>query len=222
MEGGVRPDRFRAEMPAALAKRRIQRAKRRKVTVHNSLIQQPPHTLGRLQLGALRRQEHQRHPVRHHQTFRAMPAGIVQHQYNMPRPTSPALAREQHPQLLEDRLVHPAAQLPDHLARVRLHEGRHVQPREAVVPQCQRARPSGRPHPPAHRLQPETVLVLGPDLDRTTGVGGRGTRPGLQVLEAEMLDDVHHDRPPGSEPSTQDKSFLSAPESRRVIHPDSV
>src|SRR3954468_22503571 len=55
---------------------------------------------------------------------------------------------------------------PEHLAGDRLHEGGDVQPLVAVVTQRDRPLAFGRPHPAQDRLQPNAVLVRGPDLNR--------------------------------------------------------
>src|SRR3954465_7804900 len=55
---------------------------------------------------------------------------------------------------------------PEHLAGDRLHEGGDVQPLVAVVTKRDRPLAFGRPHPPDDRLQPNAVLIRGPDLNR--------------------------------------------------------
>src|SRR3954447_17233108 len=62
---------------------------------------------------------------------------------------------------------------PEHLAGDRLHEGGDVQPLGAVVTQRDRPLAFGRPHPPDDRLQPNAVLIRGPDLNRLVRVLGR-------------------------------------------------
>src|SRR3954447_24449155 len=61
---------------------------------------------------------------------------------------------------------------PEGLARGRLHEGGDVQPLVAVMTQRDGPLAFGRPHPPEDRLQPDAVLVGGPDLDRLVRVLG--------------------------------------------------
>src|SRR3954463_7463544 len=53
---------------------------------------------------------------------------------------------------------------PEHLARGRLHEGGHVHPLVPVVAERDRPLTLGRPHPADDRLQPDAVLIRGPDL----------------------------------------------------------
>src|SRR3954465_8870606 len=62
---------------------------------------------------------------------------------------------------------------PEHLAGDRLHEGGDVQPLGAGVNPRDRPLAFGRPHPPDDRLQPNAVLIRGPDLNRLVRVLGR-------------------------------------------------
>src|SRR4051812_29177015 len=71
---------------------------------------------------------------------------------------------------------------PEHLARGRLDEGGDVQPLVAVVAQRDRPLAFGRPHPADDRLQPEAVLIHGPDLDRLVRVLGPLLGDGLLQL----------------------------------------
>src|SRR4051812_49927304 len=71
---------------------------------------------------------------------------------------------------------------PEHLAGDRLHEGGDVQPLGAVVTERDRPLTFGRPHPPDDRLQPDAVLVGGPDLDRRVRVLGSRLSDGLLEL----------------------------------------
>src|SRR3954462_15024147 len=59
---------------------------------------------------------------------------------------------------------------PEHLAGDRLHEGGDGQPLVAGVTKRDRPLAFGRPHPPDDRLQPNAVLIRGPDLNRVVRV----------------------------------------------------
>src|SRR3954454_8882351 len=59
---------------------------------------------------------------------------------------------------------------PEHLAGDRLHEGGDVQPLVAGGTERDRPLAFGRPHPPDDRLQPNAVLIRGPDLNRVVRV----------------------------------------------------
>src|SRR4030095_490455 len=72
--------------------------------------------------------------------------------------------------------------VPEGLAVDRLHEGGDVQPLVPVMTQRDRPLTFGRPHPPDDRLQPNAVLVGGPDLDRRVGVLGSRLSDGLLQL----------------------------------------
>src|SRR3954465_9240008 len=63
-----------------------------------------------------------------------------------------------------------AADEPDHLAGGRVDEAVQVEPLVAGGAARARPLPAGGPLPPQDRLQPEPVLVEGPDLDRPTRV----------------------------------------------------
>src|SRR3954451_7103835 len=93
-----------------------------------------------------------------------------------------ALRPKQRQQRRKERLRHPVRDGPEGLARDRLHEGGHVQPLVAVVTERDRPLTFGRPHPPDDRLQPDTVLVGGPDFDRRVRVLGSRLSDGLLQL----------------------------------------
>src|SRR3954452_16689922 len=71
---------------------------------------------------------------------------------------------------------------PEGLARDRLHEGGDVQPLVPVMAERDRPLTFGRPHPPDDRLQPDAVLVGGPDLDQLVRVLSSRLSDGLLQL----------------------------------------
>src|SRR3954462_13852072 len=71
---------------------------------------------------------------------------------------------------------------PEGLARGRPHEGGDVQPLVPVMTQRDRPLTLGRPHPPDDRLQPDAVLVGGPDLDQLVRVLSSRLSDGLLQL----------------------------------------
>src|SRR6185369_13581592 len=79
--------------------------------------------------------------------------------------TGPGLAGEEGEERLEERLRHSVGQVPEHLARGRLHEGDHVEPLEAVVAGRARSLAFRRPDAAEDRLQSDAVLVGGEDFD---------------------------------------------------------
>src|SRR3954453_7182481 len=82
-----------------------------------------------------------------------------------PGPTDPAGSGRICP-LRTDHL----RQVPEDLARGRLHEGDHVEPLEAVVAGRARALAFRRPDAAEDRLQPDAVLVRGEDFDDLAGM----------------------------------------------------
>lgn len=119
--------------------------------------------------------------IGHRQTGLGMPAGVVEHEHDGAALTGAGLPRESGEQRLEERLGHTVRELPDYLARGRLHERRHVQPLVAVMAESDRAAALGRPDPAGNRLQPKAVLVAREDLDRP--LRGLGALFGDNLLE---------------------------------------
>src|SRR4051794_28257685 len=95
---------------------------------------------------------------------------------------APGLARKQRQQRGKERLRDAVRDVPDGLARGRLHERRDVHPLVPVVAQCDRPLTFGRPHPAQDRLQPNAVFVGGPDLDGLVRVLGPLLSDGLLQL----------------------------------------
>src|SRR3954470_17941498 len=136
------------------------------VLVGERLIQNRPEVLSRLKLGRVRGQVGEPDAIRHSQGRRGGPAGAVEPKHDDAIPSRPGLTGKQGQEPCEERLGHPVRDVPEGLARGRLHEGGHVQPLVPVMTQRDRPLTFGRPHPPDDRLQPEAVLIRGPDLDR--------------------------------------------------------
>ena len=123
--------------------------------------------------GQKARQVDQLEAVRHGEVGQGVPAGIVEQQHDALLGAGPDRAGEGVEQVGEQRLGHGVGQVPHRLARGRAHEGRHVEPLEAVVAEGCRALSLGGPHRAQHRLQAEAVLVGAEHLDGNAGVGGR-------------------------------------------------
>src|SRR4051812_12111295 len=126
--------------------------------VGERLVEHRPETFGRLQLGRAGREVDGQPGLR-------VPAGVVEDEDDDPVATGPGLAGGEGEERLEERLRDPVRQVPEHLARGRLHEGGHVEPPEAVVAGGARPLALGRPDAAEDRLQPDAVLVRGEDLD---------------------------------------------------------
>ena len=94
-----------------------------------------------------------------------MPAGIVEHQHDPSLRPGARLAREGGEQTLEEGLGDAVGQVPDDLAGGRLHEGRDVEPFEAVMAEGDRSLAPRCPDSARDRFQTDPVLVRGEDLD---------------------------------------------------------
>src|SRR3954470_11637448 len=170
------------EDAAALGHDLLELSKRPEVVVGEWLIQNRPEVFGGLQFGRVWGQVDGPDPVRDSQVGRGVPTGIVEPKYDDAILSRPGLARKQRQQRGEERLGDPVRYVPEGLARDRLHEGGDVQPLVAVVTQRDGPLPLGRPHPAQDRLQPNAVLIGGPDLDRRVRVLGSRLSDGLLQL----------------------------------------
>src|SRR5215204_1653300 len=170
------------EDPATVCDRAFQIGQGLKVAVRERLIHNGPEVLSRLKLRRVRGQVGEPDPIRHGQVRCGVPAGAVEPEHDDAIPSRPGLARKQGQEPCEERLGDPVRHIPEHLARDRLHEGGDVQPLVAVVTQRDRPLAFGRPHPADDRLQPDAVLIRGPDLDRLVRVLGPLLGDGLLQL----------------------------------------
>src|SRR4051812_20220121 len=146
------------------------------------LIQNRPEGLGGLKLGGVWGQVDGPDPVRHGQVGRGVPAGAVELKHDDAIPSRPSLAGKQGQQRGEERLGHPVRYGPEGLAGDRLHEGGDVQPLIAVMAKRDGPLAFGRPDPAQDRLQPDAVLVRGPNLDRLVRVLSSRLSDGLLQL----------------------------------------
>src|SRR5215212_4065433 len=136
------------------------------VVVGEWLVEDGPEVFSRLKLGRVWGQVGEPDPIRHDQVGRGVPAGAVELKHDDAIPSRPSLTGKQRQQRGKERLRDAVRDVPEHLARDRLPEGGHVQPLVAVVAERDWPLAFGRPHPPDDRLQPNAVLIRGPDLDR--------------------------------------------------------
>src|SRR3954471_21840504 len=170
------------ENATALGHDVLEISKRREVLVGEWLIEDGPEVLSRLKLGRVWGQVDGPDPIRHSQVGRGVPAGAVEPEHDDAIPSRPGLTHKQRQQRRKERLGDPVRDGPEGLAGDRLHEGGDVQPLVAVVAQRDRPLTLGRPHPSDDRLQPEAVLIRGPDLDRRVRVLGSRLSDGLLQL----------------------------------------
>src|SRR3954471_3597238 len=153
------------EGDAALGDRTVEVLDRAEVLVGERLVEHRPEAFGRLQLGAVGRQVDEPDALGDGQPGLRVPAGVVEDEDDDPVATGAGFAGEEGEERLEGRLRHPVRQVPEDLARGRLHEGGHVEPLEAVVAGRARSLALGRPDAAEDRLQPDAVLVGGEDFD---------------------------------------------------------
>ena len=164
------------EDPATVCDRAVQIGQGLEVAVREGLIQNRPEVLSRLELGRVRGQAGEPDPIQHSQVRCGVPAGTVQPEHDDAILSRPGLTGKQGQERGEERLGDAVRHIPEHLARGRLHEGGDVQPLVAVMTQRDRPLTLGCPHPPDDRLQPNAVLIGGPDFDRLVRVLGRFLR----------------------------------------------
>src|SRR3954453_10848888 len=185
MEVCTRFELIAIENATALGHDVLEISKRREVLVGEWLIQDGPEVLGGLKLGRVWGQVDEvdgPDPIRHDQVRFGVPAGVVELQHDDPLASRPGLARKQRQQRGKERLRDAVRDVPEGLARGRLHEGGDVEPLVAVVAQCDGPLPLGRPDPAQDRLQPNAVFVGGPDLNRRVRVLGPLLSDGLLQL----------------------------------------
>src|SRR3954471_8043179 len=170
------------ENATALGHDVLEISKRREVLVGERLIQDRPEVLGGLKLGRVWGQVDGPDPIRNSQVRRSVPAGVVEPEDDDAIPSRPSLTGKQRQQRSKEWLRDPVRDVPDHLAGDRLHEGGHVQPLITVVTERDGPLAFGRPDPAQDRLQPDAVLIRGPDLDCRVRVLGPLLGDGLLEL----------------------------------------
>ena len=94
MEVGVRLEDGGLEPSAAFGDDGLELGERGEVPVDDRLVDQGPEMLGRLQLRAVGRQEHQADPLGDGQALRSVPAGVVQHEDDVAFSAGAGLPRE--------------------------------------------------------------------------------------------------------------------------------
>ena len=152
------------------------------VLVCERLVEDRPQGLGGLKLGGVRGQVGEPDPIWHDQVRLGVPAGAVEPEHDHALASRPGLAGKQRQECGEERLGHAVRHIPEHLTGDRLHEGGDVEPLVPVVAEGDRPLTFGRPDPAQDRLQPNAVLVRGPDLNRRVRVLGPRLGDGLLEL----------------------------------------
>jgi hypothetical protein len=152
------------------------------VLVGERLVEDGPEVLGRLQFGGVARQVDEPEALGHDQVRRGVPAGVVEQKRDHALASRSSLAGKERQQRGEERLGDAVRHVPEGLARGRLDEGGDVQPLVAVMAKRDGPLTLGGPHSAQDRLQPDAVLVRGPDLNRLIRVLGRFLGDGLLQL----------------------------------------
>ncbi len=122
--------------------------------------------LGGLQLGTVGRLEDEPDAVRNDEVLGPVPAGIVELQHDAllaPRTGRPGEVGKHE---LEVCLADVVGDVPHRPARRRLDKARHIEPLEAVMADRHGALTNRRPYAARDRLQADTMLVRGPEIDR--------------------------------------------------------
>jgi hypothetical protein len=164
------------EDPATVCDGSFEIGEGREVLVGERLVENRPKVFSRLQFGGVARQVDEPDTLGHDQVRRSVPAGVVEQKRDNTLASRPGLAGKQGQERGEERLGHPVRHVPEGLARGRLDEGGDVQPLVAVVAEGAGPLTLGGPHPSDDRLQPDPVLIRGPDLDGLVRVLGRFLR----------------------------------------------
>jgi hypothetical protein len=134
------------------------------------LIDQGPQAFGGLEFWAVWRQKDEDDALRNGQAGWAVPSGVVENQDDDAVVAGADFLGEGVENGFEQRLVDGIDEVPHGFASGRFDESDEVQPLEAVMAEGDGALAHRRPDPAMDRLQPEAVLVGGPDLDRLVGV----------------------------------------------------
>src|SRR3954453_3756411 len=153
------------ENATALGDDLLEIGKGREVLVGEWLVEEGPEVLGGLKLGGGWGQGGQPEPPRKSQVRLSVPTAPVEPEDDDAILSRPSLTGKQRQQRGKERLRDPVRYIPEYLAGDRLHEGGHIEPLVAVVTERDGPLTVRRPHPAQDRLQPEAVLVGGPDLN---------------------------------------------------------
>ena len=171
MESGLASDEVAivAEGDAALGDDGIEVGEGVEVLVDDGFVDVGPEGFGRLQLGGVGRQEDEADAFGDGERL-GVPAGAVEDEDDDPVASGTGLAGEEREGVLEELLVDAGGEVPEALAGGRRDEGGDVEPFEAVMAAGDRTLATRRPDPAQDRLQSDTVLVGGEDLDCRAGI----------------------------------------------------
>ena len=136
------------------------------VAIDEWFVHEGPQVLGGLQLGTVGGLKDEPDAVWNDEVLGPMPTGIVELQHNASLAPRANRLGEIGKHELEVCLADGVGDVPHRPARHRLDEARHVEPLKAVMADRHGALANRRPYAARDRLQADTMLVRGPDLDR--------------------------------------------------------
>ena len=170
-----------SEDTATLGKNLIEFIEGLEVFIDDGLVRQRPQAFGGLDLGRIRRQEHQFNALRNHQIPSDMPARAVEHQDDVLVGAGADLGGERGQERAEQGGVDAIGDEPHDLAGGWSDEAVQIKPLIAVMAVGGRTAAAWRPNLAQDRFQAEAVFVERPDLDRDRRVGA------LELADLELF-----------------------------------
>ena len=158
------------EIAASPAYDGIEIVDRVEVFVGERLVDERPEVLGRLQFRGVGWLVDEPDAVGDGEILWSMPSGIVELEYDDAVASGAGVACEGLQQFCEEGFVEAIRQEPDGLPAGRRHEGGDIEPFVAMMSERDRPRADRSPDAAMDRLQPEPMLVHGPDFDRFVGM----------------------------------------------------
>jgi len=141
------------------------------VLVDDGLVHDLPEVLCGLKLWGVGWEKEQAESLGNREVALGMPAGVVEDENDNAVSAGAGLLSEGRQQSLEERFRDPAGHVPEAFSGGRGHEGRDIEPSEAMMAWRDRARADRRPYAAHNRLQSEPMLVGRERLDRDAGMG---------------------------------------------------
>jgi hypothetical protein len=160
-----------SEDTATLGKNLIEFLEGLEVFIDDGLVRQRPQAFGGLDLGRIRRQEHQFNALRNHQIPSDMPARAVEHQDDVLVGAGADLGGERGQERAEQGGVDAIGDEPHDLAGGWSDEAVQIKPLIAVMAVGGRTAAAWRPNLAQDRFQAEAVFVERPDFDRDRRFG---------------------------------------------------
>ena len=156
---------------AAGSKGVFEGSERGKVRIDQRIIGELPEVFSGLELGGVGRQEDEMEALRDLEQRTDVIPGLVEHEHDTlgrtrAHGTGKRLQRHAH-----DRGVDGRGELPLAAPRGRMHKGEQIEPLEAVLHPGEGPLSATRPDWAQERLEPESMLVAGPDLKVSGWIG---------------------------------------------------